>query len=185
MIEIRNLKRTLNRRLGKKKRIAHFGILLCLINFNLNAQTKENIDTTLLIGQWIFVKTLDSNNNEVKYITEDYKFSDGRAFQIAAKGPDITINVDHTYVKKFTDVNSDKGNWKMISNNEIEYGMLIAKDSREGNMIKQAQELLGKTWRTDSNGNYIDGSTDKIILLTENEMRVEYHKIYVLVYRKK
>jgi len=30
----------------KMKRIAHFGILLCLMTFNLNAQTKERIDTT-------------------------------------------------------------------------------------------------------------------------------------------
>jgi len=166
------------------KRIAHIGILLCLITFNLNAQTKENIDTALLIGQWVFVKTLDSNNNEVKYITQDYKFPDGSDIQIVANGPDITINADHTYVKKFTDVNSDKGKWKMVSNNEIDYEMVITKDSRQGNMIKQAQELLGKKWRTDSNGNYLDGSTEKIVLLTEDEMRVEYHKKYVLVYRK-
>ncbi|MBK6989029.1 MAG: hypothetical protein IPH33_12845 [Bacteroidetes bacterium] len=63
--------------------------------------------------------------------------------------------------------------------------MVIEKDSRQGNMIKQTQELLGKKWRTDSNGNYLDASNDKIVLLTENEMRVEYHKKYVLVYRKK
>jgi hypothetical protein len=168
------------------KRITHFGILLCLMTFNLNAQTKENVDTTkLLIGQWIFVKTLDSNNNEVKYVNQDYKGPDGSDIQIVANGPDITINADHTYVKKFTDVNSDRGNWRLISNNEVEYEMLIEKDSRQGNMIKQTQELLGKKWRTDSKGNYLDASSDKIVLLTENEMRVEYHKKYVLVYRKK
>jgi len=63
--------------------------------------------------------------------------------------------------------------------------MVIEKDSRQGNVIKQTQELLGKKWRTDSKGNYLDASSDKIVLLTENEMRVEYHKKYVLVYRKK
>ena len=168
------------------KRITHFGILLCLMTFKLNAQTTEKVDTAqILIGQWVFVKALDTNNNEVKYITQDYKGPDGSDIQIVANGPDITINADHTYVKKFTDVNSDKGNWRLISNNEVEYEMLIEKDSRQGNMIKQTQELLGKKWRTDSKGNYLDASTDKIILLTENEMRVEYHKNYVLVYRKK
>jgi hypothetical protein len=168
------------------KRITNFGILLCLITFNLNAQTKENMDTTkLLIGQWIFVKTLDANNNEVKYTTQDYKGPDGSDIQIVANGPDITINAEHTYVKKFTDVNSDKGNWRLISNNELEYEMVIEKDSKQGNMIKQTQELLGKKWPTDSKGNYLDASSDKIVLLTENEMRVEYHKKYLLVYRKK
>lgn len=168
------------------KRITYFGILLCLMTFSLNAQTTEKIDTTkILVGQWIFVKTLDANNNEVKYVTQDYNGPDGTDIQIVANGPDITINADHTYVKKFTDVNSDKGNWRLISNNEVEYEMVIEKDSRQGNMIKRTQELLGKKWRTDSKGNYLDASTDKIVLLTGNEMRVEYHKKYVLVYRKK
>jgi hypothetical protein len=168
------------------KRITHFGILLCLITFNLNAQTKENIDTTrLLIGQWIFVKTLDSNNNQVKYVTQDYKVPNGSDIQIVANGPDITINADHTYIKKFTNINSYKGNWRLISNNEVEYEMVIEKDSRQGSMIKQTQEFLGKKWRTDAKGNYLDASSDKIVLLTENEMRVEYHKKYVLFYRKK
>ena len=167
-------------------RITFFGILLCIMTFTLSAQTTEKVDTTkILIGQWVFVKTLDANNNEVKYVTQDYKGPDGSDIQIVANGSDITINADHTYVKIFTDVNSDKGNWRLISNNEIVYEMVIEKDSRQGNMIKQTQELLGKKWRTDSNGNYLDASTDKIILLTENEMRVEYHKKYVLVYRKK
>lgn len=168
------------------KIITHFGILLCLITFNLNAQTIENIDTTqVLIGQWVFVKTLDANNNEVKYVTRDYKGPDGSDIQVVANGPDITISADHTYVKKFTDVNSDNGNWRLISNNQVEYEMVIPKDSRQGKMIKQTQELLGKKWRTDSKGNYLDASNDKIILLTENEMRVEYEKKYVLVYKKK
>jgi hypothetical protein len=168
------------------KKITYFGFLLCLMTLKLNAQTTENADTTkLLIGQWIFVKTLDANNNEIKYVIQDYKGPDGNDIQIVANGPDITINSDHTYVKKFTDVNSDKGNWKLISNSEVEYEILTEKDSRQANMIKQAQELFGKKWRTDSKGNYLDASSDKIILLTENEMRVEYHKSYVLVYRKK
>lgn len=170
----------------KIKRIITFGILLCLITFNLNAQKKENSNTTkLLIGQWFFAKTLDANDNEVKFVTQDYKGPDGSDIQIVANGPDITINDDHSYIKKFTDVNSDKGIWRLISNNEIEYEMVIEKDSRQGNMIKQTQELLGKKWQTDSKGNYLDASSDKIVLLTENEMKVEYHKKYVLVYRKK
>lgn len=166
-------------------RIKIFGILLCLMTFNLKAQPTEKVDTAkLLIGQWVFVKTLDANNNEVKSITQDYKGPNDSDIQIVATGPDITINSDNTYLKKFTDVNSDKGNWRLISKNEVEYEMVIEKDSRQGNLIRQTQEFLGKKWRTDSNGNYLDTSTDKIVLLTENEMRVAYHEKYVLVYRK-
>ena len=81
------------------KRITYFGFLLCLITLTLKAQTKENNDITkLLIGQWIFVKTLDANNIEVKYVTQDYKGPDGNDIQIVANGPDITINADHTQV---------------------------------------------------------------------------------------
>jgi len=156
------------------------------MTFSLNAQTTERVDTTqLLVGQWIFVKTLDANNNEVKYVTQDYKGPDGSDIKIVANGPDITFNANYTYIQKFTDVNSDKGNWRLLSNNQIEYEMVVEKDTRQGNMIKQAQEFLGKKWRTDSKGNYLDGSTDKIVMLTENELRIEYHKKYVLVYRKK
>lgn len=159
--------------------------MLCLIVFNVKAQTTDKIDTTkLLVGHWVFVQALDSYNNEVKHITQDNKGPDGKDIKIVASGPDITINADQTYIKKFTDLNSDKGNWRMMANNEIEYEMIIEKDSRQGDMIRQAQELFGKKWRTDSKGNYLDASSDKILLLTENEMRVEYHKNYVLVYRK-
>lgn len=167
------------------KRIINLGILLYLVTFNLNAQTTVKVDTTqLLIGRWFFVKTLDGNNNEVKYIIQDYKGPDGSDIQIVANGPDITINADHTFVKKITEVNSNKGNWRLASNNEVEYEMVIKKNSRQGNLIKKTQKLLGKKWQIDSNGNYLDTSFDKIVLLTENEMRVEYHKKYVLVYRK-
>ncbi|MEI6410517.1 MAG: hypothetical protein WCR52_14100, partial [Bacteroidota bacterium] len=63
--------------------------------------------------------------------------------------------------------------------------MVIPKDSPQGNMMKQIQERLSEKFRTDSKGNYLDSSTDKIILLTETEMRIEYGKKYALVYRKK
>ena len=33
-------------------------------------------------------------------------------------------------------------------------------------------------------GNFIDASSDKIIGITENEMKVEYEKDYVLIYKK-
>jgi hypothetical protein len=168
------------------KRITYFGVLLCLITLNLNAQIKESVDTNkLLIGHWIFVKTLNADNNEVKYVMQDYKGPDGNDIKIVANGPDITINSDHTYVKKFTDVNLDKGNWKLISKNEVQYEMVIEKNSRQGDMIQQTQELTGKKWRTNTSGNYLDTSSDKIILLTDKEMRVKYHENYVLVYRKK
>jgi hypothetical protein len=167
------------------KNIAHLGILVFLMTIKLSAQTTENVEATrLLVGQWFFIKTLDATNNEVKHITQDYKSRDGSDIIIVANGPDITINADNTYIKKFTELKSDKGTWRLISKNEVKYEMVIAKDSRQGAMIKQAQELFDKKWRTDSDGNYLDSSTDKIVLLTENEMRVEYHKNYVLVYRK-
>ena len=97
----------------------------------------------------------------------------------------LSISAFSQTIKKFTEVNSDKGVWKLISNNQIEYEMIIPKDSRQGNMILQTQELLEKKWRTDNKGNFLDASTDKIVLLTKTEMRIEYYKKYVLVYRKK
>jgi hypothetical protein len=164
---------------------AQIVLLICFKSFNLNAQTVKNENTDhILVGKWAFVKAVDINNVEVKYLTKDYKGPDGKEIPIVATGPDITINSDHTYVKKFTSVNSDIGHWKLVSNDEIEYEMVILKDSRQGNLIRQMQALYGKKWRTDSDGNFLDSSTDKLVSLTEDEMKVRYESKYVLIYKK-
>jgi hypothetical protein len=161
---------------------------LCFISFNLKAQTNEKFDTTAieksLIGKWIFVEAVDKDNKKVDYFIQDYKGPDGKEIKIVASGPDVTINKDYSYVKKFTEVNSDNGTWKLISENEIEFEMLILKDSRQGNMIIQTQEMLGKEWRTDANGNFLDASTDKILSIDKDRMTIEYKDKYILIYKR-
>ena len=165
------------------------GILIFFSFLNLNAQKTEKLDSAnvenRLIGEWIFIETLDKDNNEVEYIVQDYKGPDGKEIMIVAKGPNVIMNSDHSYTKIFAESNSDYGNWKLLSENEIEFEMVIPKYSRQGKIIIKTQELLEKKWRTDVKGNFLDSSTDKIISLTENKMEVEYEKDYVLVYRKK
>ncbi|MGK0448969.1 MAG: hypothetical protein ACJA2M_002771, partial [Polaribacter sp.] len=119
------------------------------------------------------------------FFIQDYKGPDGKEIKIVANGPDITINKDYSYVKRFTEVNSDNGIWKLISENEIEFEMLIPKDSRQGNMIIQTQKLLGKEWRTDKNGNFLDASTDKILSIDKDRMTIEHEGKYILIYKRK
>ena len=145
---------------------------------------ETEINSQNLIGEWICVKVVDKNNQEVKQVYRTYP--NGLKMKIAAKGPDITIHADGTYQKKFTEEFIDRGNWRIKSQTEIRYEMVIPKNSRQGKLIIETQKLLpDKKWEKDENGNFLDGSTDKIILFTKNEMRVEYEKEYVLVYQKR
>lgn len=170
----------------KKNRIASFGILLCLLTFTLTAQIKENNNASqLLIGEWAFIKAVDMNNKEVKFLTKDFKGADGKDIQIPVNAPDITINADYTYSKTFTNGNSVKGYWKLTSNNMIEYEMIVPKGSDEETVIKLNQEIYGKKSKTNADGNFLDSTTEVIILLTPTEMRVDFEGRYVFVYRKK
>ncbi len=63
--------------------------------------------------------------------------------------------------------------------------MVIPKNSRQGKLIVQTQKILpSKKWLKDENGNFLDASSDKIIELTKNEMKVKYEKDYILIYKK-
>ena len=150
-----------------------------------NGQIDISNSEQTLIGKWEFTKTLDQNGNEVKKISLDENTPDGKPMTLIAKGPDIIIRTDGTYTKIFTPVNSDNGVWRIKSSNEIEYEMVITKDSRQGRMIIHTQKIFpDKKWRKDEKGNFLDASTDRILELTESEMKVEYEKDYVLVYKK-
>lgn len=160
--------------------------LICFSSFILKAQSNDSLALKkILVGDWEYIKTTDLSNNEVKYVNQDYKNPDGSEMQIIASGPEIILKGNYTYLKKFSNENSDSGVWKLISPNEIEFEMIISKDSRQGKLIIQAQKLLGKKWREDKKGNFLDSSIDKIISLTENEMKLQYRSKYILVYRKK
>lgn len=160
--------------------------LLSLITLFGNAQS-ININPKiekLLIGEWNFVKTVDEKNNEVKFITKEYKDPFGEEIQIDAKGPELKLNEDHTYLMKFTDVNSDTGSWKLVNENTIIYKMIISKKSKEAQLINETQSLLDVKWDLDSDGNYINTSTDEIIFISANELKIRYEKKYILIYNK-
>lgn len=163
-------------------------ILITLITLSGKAQSKlnENVEVEkLLIGEWNFIKTVDEKNNEVKYITKDYKNPFGEDIQVAAIGPELNLNQDHTYLMKFTEINSEIGNWKLLSNNMIIYKMIIRKNSKNAQLVYETQKLLDVKWDLDKQGNYINTSTDEIISINEDEMRIKYEKKYILIYNKK
>lgn len=112
---------------------------------------------------------------------KENKVPSGINSKFVANGPDITINANHNYVKKFTAVHADKGNWKLVADNSIQHEMVIPNNSSQGNLIKQTQGLTGIKWRTDAKVNYLDTSTGTIILLTASEMRSKHEKNYVQV----
>jgi antitoxin component YwqK of YwqJK toxin-antitoxin module len=145
--------------------------------------TFKNLEQ-LLIGKWEYINATDKENNSIQHIIR--KYPNGKEMKIVASGPDITLNKDGTYEKKFTENNTDYGNWKFLSEKEIEYELFIPKDSKQGKLIIQTQKLLpNKKWKKDENGDFLDTSSDKIIEITENEMKIEYEKNYILIYKKK
>ncbi|MGY5351090.1 hypothetical protein ACXGQW_00715 [Wenyingzhuangia sp. IMCC45533] len=146
---------------------------LCLICLNVFSQ---NIKTDL-IGKWEFQKTIDKNENEIKEVKRGENI-------VKANGPDIIINEDGTYSKKFTEENIDKGNWKLVSENEIQFEMVIPKNSRQGKLIVFTQKLINKKWRKDNKGNFLDVSNDIVISINESEMRLVYEKEYIQLFRK-
>jgi hypothetical protein len=105
--------------------------------------------------------------------------------KIVASGPNITINENGTYEKKFTEDNTDYGNWKFLSEKEIEYELVTPINSRGGKLITQTQKFIKNRWEKDGNGNYLEKNKDIIILLTNSEMKVEHQKDYILIYKKK
>lgn len=63
--------------------------------------------------------------------------------------------------------------------------MIVPKGSDEETVIKLNQEIYGKKSKTNADGNFLDSTTEVIILLTPTEMRVDFEGRYVFVYRKK
>ena len=86
---------------------------------------------------------------------------------------------------KFTEVNTDIGNWKLLGKNKIIYKMIIKKNSKDGDMLTETQKVLDVKWDLDKDGNYINNSTDEIISINETELRIKYEKKYILIYKKK
>ena len=175
----------------KKKQIII--LLFCLFGLSVNAQIKTSEKDSLeiakveklLIGEWNFIKTVDKKNNEIKYVIKDYKDPFGEEIKIVANGPELKLNENHTYLMKFTEINSDIGNWKLLSKNKIIYKMVIKKNSKDGEMLTETQNVLEAKWDLDKDGNYINNSTDEIISINETELRIKYEKKYILIYKKK
>ncbi len=157
------------------------GVVFCIILSNLSAQVSDSINQKI-IGKWNYIKTIDKENNSVEYIIR--KYPGGTEMKIKTNGPKIIINKNGTYSKQFTEENIDTGNWKMKSENEIEYEMVIPKNSRQGKLIAATQKSINKKWRTDKNGNFLDASTNTILSLSKSEMTIEYEKDYVMIFKR-
>lgn len=160
------------------------GILIATSCLNLSAQKNKITDENILIGEWNFAKTVDNKGKEVESIIQDYKGPNGEDIELDASGPKIILKPDHTYIMTFTETHSDKGNWAIISDNEIKFEMVIPQDSKQGDRIRQTQKMLGKKWETNANGDYLDSSTLSIIALTNNEMKIKYNQSYIQIYIK-
>ncbi len=149
---------------------------------DFSEKLKNRAFNQLIIGKWNYIKSTDKENKPIEHIIR--KYPNGKEMKIVASGPNIIINKDGTYEKKFTKENTDYGNWEMLTEDEIKFEMVIPKNSEQAKFIAIAQKAMGKKWKEDEKGNYLDSSTDKIISLTETIMKIEYEKDYVLIYKK-
>jgi hypothetical protein len=146
-----------------------------------NGQENEKMKDNF-IGKWEYIKTVDKEDKTVKFIMR--KYPNGKEMKIIASGPDIIISADGTYEKKFNEENTDLGNWRILSDTEIEYELLTPMNSRGGKLIKQTQKFVKNRWKKDGKGNYTEKIKEKIISITDSEMKVERLKDYLLIYKK-
>ena len=156
-------------------------LILCLSYIITQAQNHEEIEQKL-IGEWSYIKTIDSLGNNVEAVNK-YNVN-GKETKIIASGPYLIINSDKSYTAVFSEIHSDTGNWELISKDEIEYEIVIPKESRQGRLIIQTQKILNKKWRQDDKRNFLDEHSEKILLLTDDRMEIEYETYYKLIYNK-
>lgn len=154
---------------------------------SLNAQPSDvPKDTTAfvsaLIGEWHFVQVIGPDGRPTDHINRG-EGPNGETIRVQANGPDISIRADHSYEKRFTPKNKDVGYWSLKGSNEVQYSMLVPMNSKEGEMLRLAGQMFNKTLPIDGKGNYLDASTDHLILLSSTEMRV-LEEGYIFVYRK-
>ena len=137
----------------------------------------------LLIGEWHFVHVLGPDGKITDHIDRS-QGPNGETIQVKANGPDISIRANGTYEKRFTPENKDTGYWSVKQLGEVAYTMVVPMDSQQGQMLGFAAKMFNKPTPTDGKGNYLDTSTDILLLLTTEEMHLR-EEGYVYVYRKK
>lgn len=142
-----------------KRIIVAFALLFTLI---IKAQNTEK----LLVGKWVYVKTVDNTDKEV----------DGEATKM---GKEIVIKDDKTFKNDFED-----GNWNLISDDEIEFECIVPENSVRGKAIVLDQKMGGKQRRTDGRGNFLDTSLTRIVSITPELVKIIYDEEYYQVYKK-
>lgn len=142
-----------------KRIIVAFALLFALI---IKAQNTEK----LLVGKWVYVKTVDNTDKEV----------DGEATKM---GKEIVIKDDKTFKNDFED-----GNWNLVSDDEIEFECIVPENSVRGKAIVLDQKMGGKKRRTDGRGNFLDTSLTRIVSITPELVKIIYDEEYYQVYKK-
>lgn len=138
--------------------------------------TKEDNDannlTNKIIGIWEFVKTTDSQGNNI----DSYKRSFGT---VQATGPKLIYNKDKTYTKVFTPENSDNGYWKFNPKiSTIEHDLYIDSTDWIGKDLIKRKLAIKK-----SDGKYYEPIQDKIFKLEEKEMWIDNRGL-INIYKK-
>lgn len=148
----------------------------------MKSQSTDNVKSNL-IGEWSYVETLDSSGSKIDSIIQ--YLVDGKPNYRATTGPDIIINSNGSFTKKFSERNIDKGAWALLAENKIRFELVVSRDSRQGMLILQTQNLINKKWRQDNNGNFLDSHTEVIVFLTNSRLELLDRKGNRLVYFKK
>lgn len=136
-------------------------------------QPASTIDIgTRLPGTWNFKEMKNSKGKTVEF----YDLGYGKT---KATGPQIILNLDGSYQKKFTLEKIDSGYWKFNTQlMDIEYDLLIDSTDWIGKSV-----IKNKLATLKDDGNYYERITDHIIDFSESNMILN-HRGYQLVYFK-
>ncbi|AXP80808.1 hypothetical protein CJ739_1722 [Mariniflexile rhizosphaerae] len=160
-----------------KIRIIIFSFVYFFI-LKVNAQNVAKVENNL-IGQWQFIKMVDTNNKKLKPFVSSTNYSPKfrKIFPdiVFSKKGKIIIDPDHKTPLK--------ANWNWISDSEIEIIETLDKDSDrfkfpdDSMKIKRERELDGK-------GNYILRDTFQIEWIKKTKIKIYRGEPFFRIYKK-
>lgn len=134
----------------------------------------------VLVGNWEFKVLQNKNEDKLDTIRNTRLTHQFGGFELVNRA-DIKFNGDGTYEKQFTPTNIDTGKWEFDDkSNEIIFYLFIDPETFVGkDLIKKGLAVKH------SDGKYYERLTEKLISVTENELRIIEKSNRIKVYKRK
>jgi hypothetical protein len=158
-----------------------FWLTFFISSFAFGQSDKRKELKTELIGTWEFVELRDAQGNKVDTIFHSIPGLAKQGWEIP-RGPLLTYNADGTYSKQFTPQNIDKGTWYYDNKKKAIIQMLYYEKPYK--IETQYLIDIGHA-KKDSNGDYYEVITDKVVELTDDNLIIRESEGRQRIFRKR